>query len=153
MLDFVVEQIDEHGEEQQVEDREQDQRRQDGFRLDDRGQARRRAHQTIDNPRLPTHLGGEPTALVGELRAEHGQHQQPEHPAPFEERSVPEVEEAQRGHRNHAEADGDHRVVKLEGEVHRGTILGLEFAQAEHRFARIAMRQPAQHARGWPPRP
>ena len=83
VLDFVVEQINENGEQQKINEREQNQRGENGVGLDHGGQALRRAHQAIDNPRLAAHFGGEPAELIGDLRAEHGENQQPQQPAPF----------------------------------------------------------------------
>ena len=119
VLDLVVEQIDEHREEQQVDEAEEDDRGQHRVGLDHRGQPFRRAQQAIDDPRLAPDLGGEPAGLVGDLRPEHREHQQPQQPALLEQRPAPEVKEAQPGHGNHPEADRHHDVIELERDIHR----------------------------------
>ena len=91
MLDFVVEQINENGEQQEINEREQNQRREDDVRLHNFRKAFGRPHQAINNPRLASDLGGEPAELVGDFRAEHGENQEPEQPAAFVQRAVAEI--------------------------------------------------------------
>ena len=94
--------------------------------LHDGRQARRRAHQAIDNPRLPADFGGEPAELVGDLRAEHGEHENPQQPAPFMQRAVAEIQKSQRRNRDHREADAHHAVKKQERRFDRRTVFAAE---------------------------
>ena len=95
MLDFVVEQINKDGEQQEVNGAEQKNRGQNRVGLDHGGQTFRRAQQALHNPRLAPHLGGEPARLIGDLRAEHREHQQPEQPALLKQRPAPEIKKAE----------------------------------------------------------
>ena len=81
VLDFIIEQVDEHGEQQKIDEREHDQRREDDVCLHHFGKAFGRAHDSINEPRLTSDFRREPSKLVGELRAEDRKDENPEHPA------------------------------------------------------------------------
>ena len=91
----------------------------------------RRAHQMINNPRLASDFGGEPAELVGDLRAEHGEHQNPQQPAPFVQRAVAEIKKSQGRDGNHGEADAHHAVEKQERRRDRRTVFRGEIIQAD----------------------
>ena len=101
----------------------------------------------INNPRLASDLGGEPAELVGDLRAEHGENQNPQQPAPFVQRAVAEIKKSQRGNGNHRKANGHHAVEKQERRRDRRTVLRGKSIQSRDHPARVMVHQPAQQTR------
>jgi hypothetical protein len=91
VLDFVVEQVNENGEQQKINEREQYQRRENDIRLQDGRQTLRRPQHAINKPRLPPDFRREPAELIGNLRAEHGKNQNPQQPAPLMQRAIAEI--------------------------------------------------------------
>ena len=96
MLDLLVEEVEEEDQEQQVDQAEEDQRGQ-------HHSARRRprempvggAQEPVDDPGLAPDLGREPAELVGDLRPEHREDEDPEQPPRAEEEPAPPAEQAE----------------------------------------------------------
>ncbi len=154
VLDFVVEQINENGEQQEINEREQNQRRENDIRLHDGGQTFRRPQHAINNPRLPSDFRREPAELIGDFRADHGENQNPQQPAPFVQRAVAEIQKSERRDGNQREANAHHAVEKLERRLHRRPVFRLEFVQPGDGRVKIIVRQKTQHVRrlrGRPP--
>ena len=95
MFDFIVQQIHKDGKEEEINGAKENNRREDCIGFDHGGKAGRGSQQSLDDPGLPPHFRGEPTRLIGDLRAEHRQHKQPQQPTLFKQRPAPELEKAE----------------------------------------------------------
>src|SRR5580698_7424956 len=113
MLDLAVQLEQEEGKQHDINDGEKDQGKDDLVGADSPRQRIGGSQHTIYHPGLAAHFSSKPTGLIGHLRQEYAEREDPKQPATVEELFSPPEPAAIKRKPDHGHAHGDHEMVKL----------------------------------------